>query len=161
MSSVKSKKGFTLIELLVVISIIGLLSSIVMSSLSDAKAKARDARRAEDIKQILIAINMYMNDHNGTVPPPNMSLLSGATRSTFSTFLDTLWPKYIPEKPNDPTNNSIYFYFYRNDETASNIITQNCGPGFKAFLRYKPEIFKTSTQDCKMTSLAGWKCYCS
>lgn len=37
------KKGFTLIELLVVISIIGLLSSVVLTSLSSSRARARRA----------------------------------------------------------------------------------------------------------------------
>jgi prepilin-type N-terminal cleavage/methylation domain-containing protein len=39
----KQNKGFTLIELLVVISIVGLLSSIVLASLNDARNKARVA----------------------------------------------------------------------------------------------------------------------
>ncbi len=39
----KCKKGFTLIELLVIISIIGLLSSVVLASLSNSRGKARDA----------------------------------------------------------------------------------------------------------------------
>jgi len=39
----KSVSGFTLIELIVVVSIIGLLSSIVMTSLSDARERARMA----------------------------------------------------------------------------------------------------------------------
>ena len=51
-----SQQAFTLIELLVVIAIIGILSSVVLASLSGARESARDARRVSDLNQIRTAM---------------------------------------------------------------------------------------------------------
>ncbi len=59
----KRIKGFTLIELLVVIAIIGLLSSVVLIGLSGARAKTRDAVRIHDMRQILLALQIYWDEH--------------------------------------------------------------------------------------------------
>jgi len=61
-----NKKGFTLIELLVVISIIGLLSTLAVVSLGNARQKARDAKVKSDIKNISTAMELYAaNDSSG------------------------------------------------------------------------------------------------
>ncbi len=59
------KKGFTLIELLVVIAIIGVLSSVVIASLTVARKKAGDARVKQQLVQVRSAAAIYF-DTNGT-----------------------------------------------------------------------------------------------
>ncbi|MDO8572467.1 MAG: type II secretion system protein [bacterium] len=64
------KGGFTLIELLVVISIIGILASIVLASMNQARAKARDAYILSTAKEFQKAFELYAdNDPNNFYPP--------------------------------------------------------------------------------------------
>ena len=69
----KNKKGFTLIELLVVIAIIGLLSSLAVVSLNNARNKAQDARVKSDLKQVSTAMELFFSEDgvypgNGAAP---------------------------------------------------------------------------------------------
>lgn len=61
MCSQKKQKGFTLIELLVVIAIIGVLSTVVIASVSATRAKARDAQRVQSVHQLQVALELYRN----------------------------------------------------------------------------------------------------
>ena len=70
LNKIKSRKGFTLIELLVVISIISFLSTIVLTSVNTARAKARDVQRLSDMKQLQNALELYRNT-NGSYPVNN------------------------------------------------------------------------------------------
>jgi prepilin-type N-terminal cleavage/methylation domain-containing protein len=80
-----NQKGFTLIELLVVIAIIGLLTSVITASLNNSRAKARDAKRIEDLRQMSLAIEMYYNIH-GQYP----RIEGGDEVTNWSNLLDTL-----------------------------------------------------------------------
>jgi prepilin-type N-terminal cleavage/methylation domain-containing protein len=58
----KTKRGFTLIELLVVIAIIGVLSSVVLASLSSARLRARDAAVKAGARQLASMMHVERND---------------------------------------------------------------------------------------------------
>jgi type IV pilus assembly protein PilA len=58
------QKGFTLIELLVVIAIIGILSSIVLASLSSARTKGEDSAIQATLSNMRAQAELY-NSNNG------------------------------------------------------------------------------------------------
>src|SRR3989304_7925641 len=58
-----NKKGFTLIELIVVISIIGVLSTLIINNLNDARSRARDTKRKQELSGLKIALRLYYNDY--------------------------------------------------------------------------------------------------
>ena len=89
----KKQKGFTLIELLVVIAIIGLLSTLAVVSLNNARQKARDAKRVSDVKQVQTALELYYNDANGY--PLTAGVVSGSAIS----YSGTTYMQQMPTAP--------------------------------------------------------------
>ena len=77
-----SRDGFTLIELLVVIAIIAILASILFPVFSQARKSARQITCASNMRQMGLALGMYMSDYDERWVPafsvgrtdPSMSL---------------------------------------------------------------------------------------
>ena len=64
----KRSRGFTLLELLVVMGIIGLLAGILLPALAHARRASQTARCLSNLRQIALAVQMYVNDQNGRLP---------------------------------------------------------------------------------------------
>lgn len=64
----KTSRGFTLIEILLVVAILSVLLVVVFAALNPAQrlAEARNARRWNDVNQILTAIHECLVDNDGT-----------------------------------------------------------------------------------------------
>ncbi len=67
--STRRARGFTLIELLVVIAIIGILAAMVFPVFARARESARKAVCLSNVKNIALAVQMYLADNNDTMPP--------------------------------------------------------------------------------------------
>ena len=80
-SKIKMKKfkQFTLIELLVVIAIIAILAAILMPALSQARERGKAAQCTNNLKQIGLAVQLYVEDHK-MMP---LYYISGGNSRTF------------------------------------------------------------------------------
>jgi prepilin-type N-terminal cleavage/methylation domain-containing protein len=63
--------GFTLIELLVVIAIIGILAAMILTAVTKAKNSASKATDINNLRQVMIAVQVYATDAGDVLPPPN------------------------------------------------------------------------------------------
>jgi prepilin-type N-terminal cleavage/methylation domain-containing protein/prepilin-type processing-associated H-X9-DG protein len=124
-------RGFTLIELLVVIAVIGILAGILLPALAKAKDKAQRTGCLANLKQIGVAIQMYTDENEDTLPGP---VWAGARASyDKNSSQELIW--FIAESLGAPSPG--------NSTVVADVFV--C-PGY---LRKAPEV----------TSMIGRKCY--
>ena len=124
MLKINDKKGFTLVELIVVIAIIGLLSSVVLASLTSARESGRDAKRKLDLKQLENALELYYDQFGSYTQPESWcndystganggcSNPTGTDWDADSDLRDLVTNGFITSLPVDPLNDAIYRYTY-------------------------------------------------
>ena len=118
-------KGFTLVELLVVVAIIGILASVVLTSLNSARAKGRNARRVSDIKQLVNAFNLALTATNSFPASAAGACVSSSCYGAWSgnvadSTVDAFFTPYL-SKSSDPQDGvrDRGGYVYRNPFTGT------------------------------------------
>jgi prepilin-type N-terminal cleavage/methylation domain-containing protein len=158
------RRAFTLVELLVVIAIIGLLSTIAIVALVPARAKARDAKRLADMRQIQTALNLFyenngyypnITDSDPTCGGWDVGFYGGP--SSDDVFIPELAASGLIKPPGDPLSGDCSgdtvdhgYIYYR--YPAGSI------PGCEAPAFYVLGVADMETSEGRHPSSPGWKC---
>lgn len=105
-------------ELLVVIAIIGVLSSVTLVSLNEARSRARDANRVAQVGQVRLALELYYDNH-GEYPIDGCTtrgLPLGCGCVSYSGMVqdELVTGEYLSVIPEDPLHPDPCYQYQRN-----------------------------------------------
>lgn len=114
------KSGFTLIEMLVVTALAAMILSVVFITVSNTKAKSRDARREHDIKEIQNALNLYQVNHR-SFPQCGLTVINGSNDCLSAELVQDGAMMGVPIDPLRGSNgtcgdNQSYVYCYESND---------------------------------------------
>jgi prepilin-type N-terminal cleavage/methylation domain-containing protein len=93
------KRAFTLIELLTVIAIIAILAALLLPALARAKASAKRAVCAGNVRQIGFALQLYADDHS--------DVMNYFTNDIYYAYKDCILP-YLGVPPDVQSNIAVF-----------------------------------------------------
>jgi general secretion pathway protein G len=111
------QNGFTLIELLVVVAIIGMLASLVLVYMNDARIATRDAKRKADIRAVVDAVYFYEQDFGKFPPTSHGASQVSLDDSTLSSNL-SLYLQSIPRDPSCASGDSCNYQYRHSGSQA-------------------------------------------
>lgn len=101
----RRKAGFTLVELLIVLAVIGVLAALLLPVFARAREKSRQASCQANQKQILLAVNMYVQDYDGLFPRIYYHNAAGQIVTWYETLLPYTKSQQVFQCPTDNGTN--------------------------------------------------------
>lgn len=141
----KKQTGFTIVELLIVIVVIGILAAITIVAYNGIQARANDARRDSEIKQLKTALAIYKSDTG--LYPDACGSGSGCLADNLATALVPEYLKAIPKDPNPATPYSYVRATSSNDAYGIRVLYQ-AKPICKTGVNIVPNWWGTETPTC-------------
>jgi type II secretory pathway pseudopilin PulG len=149
----KASQSFTMMELLVVMATIAILALIAYPSYTSIQERAKATADLNNLRQIGLATQMYLNDNDGALFPPSDS------------WMNDLRPKYLPawkifqspfdtrSSSEDNTNAPVSYGFNPNAKSGSASLLSNkiTNPG--VFVFFAPA--QTSAATVTFSNTAG------
>jgi prepilin-type N-terminal cleavage/methylation domain-containing protein len=155
----KATRSFTLIELLVVIVTIGILALLAYPAYTGLQKRAKATKDMNNLRQIGIATQLYMNDNDGTLfspAAPWMSQLHPKYLQSWNIFLSPFDSPVVSPRTTseDDTNAAVSYGFNPNAKSSAgaSLLSSNIRSP-SVFILFAPA--QDSTATCQKNVFTG------
>ena len=141
----KFTAGFTLVEMVVVLAIIGIVTSIVLMSMSTARSQSRDKKKISDVKSIQLALELYYlkNATSSNSYPDTLAALAASPEGNG-----------LPPEIDDNSTNTVYQYISYNPSNSDKCRSYHLG----TILENSNAQFRTDADKFDSTDLSDGSC---
>jgi prepilin-type processing-associated H-X9-DG protein len=149
----RREDGFTIIELLTVLAVMIVLLAIIIPTVVNVRVSAKIATSTSNLRQIGVAIQLYIQDNNGKLPVAN------DTSDGNKLWIDQLWPYSNPNEERIPFTGNASADILKHTIYYTPMVEQNVSNsrafGFNGYIKRNENDRFTNFEDTANLALVG------